>query len=328
MVVYDDRTRPSPAGRRPVSGGVPRGLVVRRGREQDLDLERPHGGVDAERASDEFRIRGRELPTPTLCVATNYDGYVATSANPGGSGAWSSARIDTTGALDALFCSPGPICFTIDSSGTVFSSGNPTGGASTWTQRPQVPAFTSGSCPTATLCVSVDGSADQISSTADPSGAGAWTRTPTTLDLTSVSCPSTTLCVAVGASGALAVSTDPTAGTWTDSTIDAGRQLTSIACASTTLCVAGDKNGHVVVSTDPTGGPSSWVPALVDGDPCADTTPCSFEQVEASDAAGLHTVDTSKLPGSGPFLTGLKLIRDVLSWSHDGSPRSATLRAG
>lgn len=131
--------------------------------------------------------------------------------------------------------------------------------------------------------------------------------------------------MAVGYDGALELSTHPASDQWTAETIDHYQQLDSISCPSVSLCVVVDSEGHVVTSTDPTGGPSTWKPALVDGDPCNDTTPCSIEQIQASDSTGVRTVDSIKLPGSGPFLTGLKLIGDVLSWNHDGSPRSVVL---
>jgi hypothetical protein len=96
-------------------------------------------------------------------------------------------------------------------------------------------------------------------------------------------------------------------------------------CPSVALCVATDSNGHVVVSTTPTAGAASWTPALIDGDPCRNGSPCSVEEIQATDGTGPHTLDTSLLPGPGPFLTGLTLTGDVLGWSHNGTPRSLTL---
>jgi hypothetical protein len=58
---------------------------------------------------------------------------------------------------------------------------------------------------------------------------------------------------------------------------------------------------------------------------CTGGHTCSIESVEAADETGRHTVDSIKLPGSGPFLTGLGLSGDTLTWSHDGSPRSVAL---
>ena len=133
------------------------------------------------------------------------------------------------------------------------------------------------------------------------------------------------LCVAVGTQGALYVSTDPVSGTWSHATIDDGLELTSVSCGSESLCVATDANGRVLTSTEPANGPSTWTSALLDGDPCTDGHSCSFESIEASEETGVHAVDSSELPGSGPFLTGLTLSGDTLAWSHDGSPRSVAL---
>jgi hypothetical protein len=171
----------------------------------------------------------------------------------------------------------------------------------------------------------VVGTSNGIFTRTDPT-AGTWAATLVTGSFTSVTCPSASLCLAVGSGDTLVWSTDPTSGVWSSTTIDKGRDLTSISCPSTSLCVAVDGTGHVVTSTNPTGGPSSWTPALIDGDPCNDTTPCSDEQILASAGRGVQTIDSSNLPGEGPFLTGLKLTGDVLSWSHDGTPRSVTLR--
>jgi hypothetical protein len=116
-------------------------------------------------------------------------------------------------------------------------------------------------------------------------------------DLDSVACPSASLCLAVGAAGALDVSTNPASDLSTHTTIDQGQQLNSIAFPSASLCVAADSTGRVVSSTDPAGGPSTWTPALLD--PCANTTPCSSEQIQASDSTGRHSVDSSVYPGQG-----------------------------
>ena len=49
------------------------------------------------------------------------------------------------------------------------------------------------------------------------------------------------------------------------------------------------------------------------------------ESLEGNKVKVSVTVDSSEFPGSGPFLTGLTLTGDVLSWSHAGKPRSVTL---
>jgi hypothetical protein len=256
-------------------------------------------------------------------VVSQADGSVATSTNPAaGASAWSSAQIDPNRALDAVVCSAKPQCFVSDSSGAVLTSSNPSGGTGAWTVSATTPAFWSGSCPTPTLCVTVNG--PTIATTTD-AASGSWKQQSIPVALNGVSCPSASLCVAAGYAGALAISTDPASGSWSYTTIDNGRELSSISCPSASLCVAVDRTGHVVTSTNPTGGPATWTPALIDGDPCTDTTQCSIEHIQASDATGLHTIDSSEAPGTGPALTELALTGDTLTWSHNGSPRSSTL---
>jgi hypothetical protein len=261
-------------------------------------------------------------PSLALCVAADSAGNVVTSTDPtGGTGAWAKTAIDSNHVLDDVFCSSAPECFVSGRDGTVFTSTDPTGGPGAWKVSSGTPRFTSGTCPT-TLCVAVDG--QHVFATTDPT-AGSWTQTSVP-GLNSVACPTASLCLAVGTAGALAMSTDPASGGWTSTSIDHGRQLSSISCPSVSLCVAVDATGHIVSSTDPTGGALTWTPALVDGDPCTDLTLCTLENIQASDATGLHTVDTSELAGSGRSLTALTLTGDVLKWRHAGSPREVTLK--
>ena len=264
-------------------------------------------------------------PSTTACVATGVGGNITVSTNPtGGVRAWSTADIDGSRNLGAVLCSQASRCFVTDDTGTVLSSSNPTGGASAWTVSRGTPAFVSGSCPTTTLCVALTSTPPRIFTTTDPV-AGTWTPTPTSDSFASVACPAASLCIAVGGGGALDISTDPTAGVWTSTTIDNGRNLSSVACPSASFCAALDGTGRVITTTDPTGGPGAWTPALIDGPTCTDTTPCSVEQLQASDRKGLHAVDSGAVPGSGPLLTGLTLTGDLLSWSHAGTPRTIAL---
>jgi len=261
-------------------------------------------------------------PLTNLCVAVRIDGSIATSTDPtGGASAWSIDQIDRNREIFTIFCSTQPKCF-ISGVRTVFTSADPTGGVGAWSVSTSTPPFESGTCPTTGFCAAV-GLAG-LQTTTDPT-AGTWTKQTAGGYLDGIACPSTTLCLAVGLSGVLDVSTSPASGGWTQTIIDDGRDLNSIACPSASLCVAADTTGHVVTSTNPTGGPSAWTPALIAGNSCADTTPCSVEQIQASDATGLHTVDSSKIPGTGPVMTGLTLTGDVLTWNHDGTQRSVPL---
>ena len=131
---------------------------------------------------------------------------------------------------------------------------------------------------------------------------------------------------AIGQTGALDFSTDPASGTWTHVGFSSLPPLLSISCPSTSLCVATDSRGDVMVSTNPTGDASAWTVTPVEPAPCVNALPCTVERVEASDKTGLHTIDESESVGSNSLLTGLTLNGDTLSWSHDGSARTATLR--
>ncbi len=51
-----------------------------------------------------------------------------------------------------------------------------------------------------------------------------------------------------------------------------------------------------------------------------------FEEIQASDASGVHTVDSVMYVGPPPVLTDLKLTGNVLSWRHAGTLRHATLK--
>jgi hypothetical protein len=159
--------------------------------------------------------------------------------------------------------------------------------------------------------------------TATDPGAGPWTKSSVPDAVSGLACPSASFCVAVGDDGMVATSIDPAADIWTSTSIDDGIPLEAIACPCVSQCVATDEDGRILTSTDPTGGPSAWTTVPLDG---CQTNPCSVEQILVSDGTGLHAVDHGAFQGKGPFLTNLKLTGNVLSWDHDGTPRSAVLQ--
>jgi hypothetical protein len=124
----------------------------------------------------------------------------------------------------------------------------------------------------------------------------------------------------------IAWSTDPTGGTsaWSTASLGNGDGFDGIACPSTSLCVAVANTGRVAVSRNPAGGSSAWTSALVDGPPCAQSTPCIVEQLDAYDDDGTSAVDTAG-PGAGTSIANVALSGDALTWTHDGAPREATL---
>ncbi len=267
-------------------------------------------------------------PSTVMCVSPGFsDGSisVAASTNPaGGLDTWRVTKLKGVPYVDTptTLCWSSSGCSISDGPELVLTSRDPAGGASAWTVNRTTPAFTTGSCPTPTLCVALADNPARILTTTNPES-GPWTQTPIPDNLVSVSCPSTTLCAAVGDKGALYTSTNPTAGAWTKTAIDNGRRLTSIACPSASLCVATDDAGYVITSKEPTGSSAPWTPARLD--PCNETRSCSDEEMQASDGNGSHIIDGARFPGTGQFLTDLKLTGDTLSWKHAGTLRTAKL---
>jgi len=266
----------------------------------------------------------------SLCVATDDSGSVVTSTNPtGGAAAWTAANVGGTSELPGISCPSVSLCVATDEDGHVITSTDPTGGAGAWQAVNATPAGGVGpqivSCPSTALCVGL-GPDDDVFTSTSPTTAGSWTATNSGLALDAIDCPSSSLCVAVGGEGALDVSTDPAAATWMPDQIDSDNDLHSVSCASSTLCVAGDAVGNIVSSPDPAGGAATWTPALIDGDPCAAGTSCTTEQIIAKDHSGLHFLDTTSEPGTGPdVLTGLTLSGSTLNWEHAGMSESAEL---
>jgi len=175
-------------------------------------------------------------PSSGLCVAVDIVGNVVTSSNPtGGSGAWRVVHVDGSNCvvseapspcfLSSVSCPTPGLCVTVDESGNVVSSTNPTGGAAAW----KVTRL-------------------------DSEGAGG----PYAIH-TSVSCPTSSLCVGVGeddqARGFEVSSTDPTGGlpAWTRTVQIGGSILNSVSCTTGSLCVAVSYWGDVVTSTKPLG---------------------------------------------------------------------------
>ena len=91
---------------------------------------------------------------------------------------------------------------------------------------------------------------------------------------------------------------------------------------------AGDDAGHAAITTNPSQGAGAWTPVLADPVSCPPTNACATEQIEASDAHGVRTLDTSTEfeAQTGPELTNLALSGDTLTWLHAGAPESATLQ--
>ena len=269
--------------------------------------------------------------TSALCVAVG-DHSIATTTDPaGGASTWTATTLSGSHDLFGVACPSVSLCVVADgaSGGYLLTSTNPTGGSSAWTttQIPGAGSFLGGvSCPSVSLCVA-DNAGGQIATSTNPTGGPtAWTLANINGGfLTRTACPTTSMCI-TGSLGGLAWSTNPTGGAaaWSHASLNGGNGFVGIACPSMTLCVAVSNTGDAASSTDPTGGPSTWTDTLIDGPSCAVNTPCITEQLYAHDDQGTRIVDTTG-PGSPTSIANIALTGDQLTWTRDGTPRSATL---
>ena len=269
--------------------------------------------------------------TSALCVAVG-DHSIATTTDPaGGAGTWTATTLSGSHDLFGVACPSVSLCVVADAAAGSYllTSTNPTSGPSAWTttQVPGADGFLDGaSCPSVSLCVVEDGSGQIATSTNPTGGSGAWTVA--NIDggfLSRTACPTTSLCV-TGSLDGLAWSTNPTGGptAWNHASLNGGNGYVGIACPSTTLCVAVSNTGHAATSTDPSGGASTWTDTLIDGPSCAVNTPCIAQQLYAHDDQGTSIFDTTG-PGSSNSIANITLTGDQLTWTHNGTPRSATL---
>lgn len=190
--------------------------------------------------------------------------------DPAGFTAWHAVTVPggTSTPLQDVSCPTTTFCAAVDAAGSVFTTTNPAGGRSAWTQATLPVGSLSGiSCQSPTLCVAVSGS--QVFVSTNPTGgASAWTATPVPgASLAAVACPTTTLCVAVGQNG-IATSTNPTGGpsAWTFGTVSGVHTLNDVACPTSGLCVASDSAaGNIASATSPSAGAAAWSVADVNG---------------------------------------------------------------
>ena len=248
----------------------------------------------------EMIMFGVSCPTTSLCVATGAGNTIATSADPGGGADWDIAfvgagAVSTPGnafspgrQIRGVDCISPSLCVAVSFEGLIYTSTNPTGGASAWTASdldgPGPNTHLYGvSCPSPTFCAAAAGKG-RIATTTNPlGGSGAWSvaELGESLELRGVSCPSPSLCVVVGNEGKVLVSTDPLGGaaTWTQAQLAGApidRNLYGVSCPSPNLCVSGDTVGQLLLSTAPTGGASSWNPTQGGGTVQLDRCRLSF----------------------------------------------------
>jgi Divergent InlB B-repeat domain len=237
-------------------------------------------------------------------------------------------------AFNGVSCpSPaGSLCVAVGENG-IFTSTDPTGGASAWTQVDGVGAHSDAlSCPSASLCVVASGSYGELITSSDPTGGpGAWTSAKVDGEnsIVGLSCPSESLCVGVDDAGNVLTSTDPAggAGAWAITPVyPAG--FGSISCPTRSFCAIVGGAGFTT-STDPTGGSSAWTlqqkaeGAQLEQVACASASLCiasglNGEIAESSDPTGGEGewVSTGAVDGTNG-LTGVSCASESLCFVTD-----------
>ncbi len=228
-------------------------------------------------------ISGRQIqsvscPSANLCVAVTDQGNIYTSTNPtGGASSWATTQIDGTGSNIHLFgvsCPTLSLCVAVSGkrslhggidNGEIFTSTDPTGGASAWRsiEFGELVEFRGVSCSSPSFCVAVTADGRIFTSTEPRGEASDWRPIgapagPGSLD--AVSCVAVALCLSGNESGSLLSSTNPSAGapSWSQANGGGSVQITGTSCPSASECIAVDDNGDVLTSTEPAGGAAAW----------------------------------------------------------------------
>ncbi len=228
-------------------------------------------------------IEGRQIqsvscPSANLCVAVTDQGFIYSSTQPTGpASAWHVAQVDNGHGynihLFGVSCPTPTLCVAVSGkrsthggvdNGKIFTSTDPTGGASAWRsiEFGELFEFRGVSCSSPSLCVAVAEDGRIVTST-DPTGeASAWHVLGAPAgpgSLRAVSCV-TGLCLSGNESGNLLSSTNPSAGASSWSQTDGGGsvQISGASCPSASECIAVDNNGDILTSTEPAGGAGAW----------------------------------------------------------------------
>ena len=297
------------------------------------------GAWHANTANVATGMGGVSCASPTLCVAVGGE-TAYTSTDPAAAVAWRATPLrPIPDVLTGVACPSTTLCVVASSAGQVLTSRDPGDPSPAWTPPTSLPGaagvdFVSGlNCPTTGLCAAVteSNSGDKVFLTTDPAAGGAaWTAQPVSNPVW-VSCAGPTLCLALAGANPRSfrgddavTSTDPTdaAPTWSTTTA-LPAQPSLVTCPTTSLCVAFDRQ-TAVTSSAPTGATSAWTSFLADALPCDPATPCRAEALQALDDHGVHTLDTAP-QGSGTVISAPTLSPGAVSWTHAGSPESATL---
>lgn len=232
---------------------------------------------------------GASCPTVSLCVIVGGQNTVATSTDPTGPTAdWNTAYVGEgavpTGSNDTfpgrqirgVACVSPSLCVAVSFEGLVYTSTNPTGGASAWSVTDLSSTGPSThlygiSCPSPSFCAAAAGKGKIVTSTNPTGGASAWsvTQLEQPVELRGISCASPSLCVAVGddgdaipervVDGEIVSSANPLGGAWQQVELPGAQgSLYGVSCPAPTLCVTGNQVGNLVLSTNPSGAASAW----------------------------------------------------------------------
>jgi hypothetical protein len=183
------------------------------------------------------RVEAISCPSVSLCVATDWNGSVITSADPtGGAGAWNVAFIDhnrregaigltAPAEIQSVACPSVSLCVASDYVGGVFTSRNPTGGSSAWTPTHAL-GVNSGelsdvTCPSTSRCIALDKGTTDVYLTDSPLAGTPWIQVASD---NSVACRTYFSCAA---------------------------DLDGLSCPSDLLCIADDRGGNVIVGRAP-----------------------------------------------------------------------------
>lgn len=204
-------------------------------------------------------------PSAVFCAVADSRGNIWTTSEPTeGISAWTLTPLDTEtvehetsfGLLD-VSCPSASFCAVIDDLGTVFTSTEPTDGASAWTETVLSDTdFEAIACQSPSLCVITDFDGNVLTSAEPMAGGTTWNSAHVDANgLGGVSCPSVSLCVIGGFFGSVFTANDPNGGTgaWTPQPeVDGLNYLLSLSCPSVSFCAAVDSFGdHVLTSLDP-----------------------------------------------------------------------------
>jgi hypothetical protein len=309
----------------------------------------PGGGASAWHVTDlSAAIPGLGLgtvacPTTSMCAIGGVGddgavGGVLSSADPtGGPSAWQFTELPTgeyTG-LGLLSCPSSQLCVGAASvsvpggnpSSNIFTSTDPTGGASAWTTTSLGQTYVSDlNCPSVSLCIAGGAYVNsqnqsvqmQLTSTDPTGGSAAWQLAESAHPIDgAIACPTASECFAFPSAGnQMLTSTDPAGGpsTWQESAGPA--QYSTVSCPATTLCVAANaKYGYVQVGTPPVATTTTLTSApasAVTGQPVSVGVRVTSAQAGsgAASPAGTVTVKagartcTAALKGSAGVSTG------------------------